>query len=251
MDRSVFSSRPATIGIAVVIVILALGVSQLLNYGLAALLQLLSLDISITPRLVVGAVLQQGVVFGGLSGAYLWVRNRDFDWIGVSIPDFKQFLWIASGWAIAFASAFGMAIAIFLLGLNPGQNQLVRSVADTPEALLVMIPVTIVLIGPGEELLFRGIIQGSLRERFGPVVAIALASAIFASAHFTSLTGSLDGRMITIALLFVPTLVFATAYERTGNLVVPALIHGLYNATLFSLQYIAIKLGGVSPAIVF
>lgn len=251
MDRSVFSSRPATVGIAVVIVVLALGVSQLLNDGMAALLQLLSVDMSVTPRLVFGAVLQQGVVFGGLSGVYLWVHNRDFDWIGVSIPDFKQFLWIASGWAVAFASAFVLAIVIFLSGLNPGQNQLVRSVVDTPEALLVMIPVTIVLIGPGEELLFRGIIQGSLRERFGPVVAIGLASAIFASAHFTSLTGPLDGRVITIALLFAPTLVFATAYERTGNLVVPALIHGLYNATLFALQYLAIKLGGVSPAIVF
>ncbi|WP_390207728.1 CPBP family intramembrane glutamic endopeptidase [Halocatena marina] len=120
--------------------------------------------------------------------------------------------------------------------------------SETPEALLVMIPVTILLIGPGEELLFRGIIQGSLRERFGPIVAIVLASVIFAAAHVTSLTGGLESRIITVALLIVPALVFAIAYERTGNLVVPALIHGLYNATLFSLQYAAIKLGG-APAI--
>ncbi|WP_390204588.1 CPBP family intramembrane glutamic endopeptidase [Halocatena marina] len=119
--------------------------------------------------------------------------------------------------------------------------------SETPEALLVMIPVTILLIGPGEELLFRGIIQGSLRERFGPIVAIVLASVIFAAAHVTSLTGGLESRIITVALLIVPALVFAIAYERTGNLVVPALIHGLYNATLFSLQYAAIKLGEHRP----
>lgn len=248
MDRSVLSSRLATIGIAVGIVVLALGVSEILGRTMAQLLNSLPVNLPTIPRLVLSVVLQQGLVFGGLSVIYLWIRNRDLGWIGVSLPDFKQFLWIAGGWAVAFASAFVFGIIIILLGLNPGKNQLVRVVSETPEALLVMIPVTILLIGPGEELLFRGIIQGSLRERFGPIVAIVLASVIFAAAHVTSLTGGLESRIITVALLIVPALVFAIAYERTGNLVVPALIHGLYNATLFSLQYAAIKLGG-APAI--
>lgn len=250
MDRSVLSSRPATIGIAVVIVILAFSASRLLIGGVGVLIGVFSLKPSMASLIVLSVVLQQGVVFCGLSVGYLWVRNRDFDWIGISIPDFKQLLWIAGGWAVAFASVFVLGTIIILWGLDPGQNRLVRSIADTPETLLLMIPVTIVLIGPGEELLFRGIIQGSLRERFGPVVAIGLASAIFAVAHFSSLTGSFEARIVTISLLLVPALVFAIAYERTGNIVVPALIHGLYNATLFSLQYIALTFGGASPAIV-
>jgi membrane protease YdiL (CAAX protease family) len=244
MNRPVVSSRPVAIALALVFVVLALGVSRLLGEAVGTLLRMFSLDPPTTVRLVLGVVIQQGLVFCGLTVLYLRVRNRDLDWIGVSVPDFKQIRWIAGGWVVAFTAAFLFGIIIILAGFNAGENRLVRIVADNPEALLVMIPVTIVLIGPGEELLFRGVVQGSLRERFGPVIAIALSSAIFAAAHVTSLTGTLESRMITIALLFFPTLVFAISYERTGNILVPILIHGLYNATLFSLQYVAIKLSG-------
>lgn len=244
MNRSVLSSRPVAIAVALVLVVLALGVSRLLGEAVDTLLRTLSLDLSTTVRLVLGVVVQQGFVFCGIAAVYLRVRDLDLDWIGVSVPDFEQLRWIAGGWVAAFTTVFVFGIVLILAGFNAGENRLVRIVADNPEALLVMIPVTIVLIGPGEELLFRGIVQGSLRERFGPVIAIVLASAIFATAHITSLTGSLESRMVTVALLFVPTLVFAISYERTGNVLVPMLIHGLYNATLFSLQYALIKLSG-------
>jgi membrane protease YdiL (CAAX protease family) len=245
MNRSALSSRLVALAIALVLVVLALGISRLLGEVVSGLLRMYSLDPSTTVRLVLGVVVQQGIVFCGLAALYLWIRGLDLDWVGVSMLDFEQVRWIAGGWIAAFTTVFVFGIVIVLAGFNAGENRLVRIVADNPEALLVMIPVTIVLIGPGEELLFRGIVQGSLRERFGPVIAIVLASAIFAAAHVTSLTGPLESRMITVALLFVPTLVFAISYERTGNVLVPMLIHGLYNATLFSLQYAVIKLSGM------
>ncbi|WP_390207727.1 hypothetical protein [Halocatena marina] len=118
------SSRLATIGIAVGIVVLALGVSEILGRTMAQLLDSLPVNLPTIPRLVLSVVLQQGLVFGGLSVIYLWIRNRDLGWIGVSLPDFKQFLWIAGGWAVAFASAFVFGIIIILLGLNPGKTNL-------------------------------------------------------------------------------------------------------------------------------
>lgn len=241
MNSSIRSSRPVAIAVVLALVVLALGISRLLGEAVNTLLRMFSLNPSTTIRLVLGVVVQQGFVFCGLSVFYLRIRGLDFDWIGVTIPDFKQIRWIAGGWVAAFTTVFIFGIVIILAGFNAGENRLIRIVADNPEALLVMVPVTIVLIGPGEELLFRGIVQGSLRERFGPVIAIVLASAIFATAHITSLTGSLESRMVTVTLLFVPTLVFAISYERTGNILVPMLIHGLYNAILFSLQYVVIK----------
>lgn len=244
MNRSVVSSRPVALVVALALAVLALGVSRLLGEAVGVLLRTLALDPSTTVRLVLDVTVQQGIVFCGLAAFYLWIRDLDLDWIGISVPDFEQIRWIAGGWIAAFTTALTFGIIAVLIGFNAGENRLVRIVSDDPEALLVMIPVTIVLIGPGEELLFRGIIQRSLRERFGSVIAIVLASSIFAAAHLTSLTGSLESRMITIALLFAPTLVFAISYERTGNVLVPMLIHGLYNATLFSLQYAMIKLSG-------
>lgn len=247
MDRPVLTSRPAILAWSVLIVIAALSVSRVLGTAFTDLLRTLELQLSTTPRIVLKLFLQQGVVFGGISGVYLWIRNRDIDWVGVSIPDVKQLLWIVGCWILALGAASTFGMVLLLLGFDPGENNLIRRVSVHPQTLLVLIPVTILLIGPGEELLFRGIIQRSLRERFGPVSAILLASAIFASAHFTSLSGSVGSRLLTIVLLAIPTLVFATAYERTGNIVVPALVHGLYNATLFSFQYLAIKFGGVPP----
>jgi membrane protease YdiL (CAAX protease family) len=111
-----------------------------------------------------------------------------------------------------------------------------------PTVLLWLIPGSFLLIGPGEELLFRGIVQGRLRETFDRVSGVVLASALFAAVHFAALTGGTGGRLVTITVLFFPALVFGSVYELTDNLVVPALVHGAYNATLFALAYLAIRL---------
>jgi membrane protease YdiL (CAAX protease family) len=44
-------------------------------------------------------------------------------------------------------------------------------------------------------------------------------------------------------MLFVPGLVLGVTYEATDNLVVPSLIHGAYNATLFTLAYLSVTFG--------
>jgi len=46
-----------------------------------------------------------------------------------------------------------------------------------------------------------------------------------------------------LLFLTIPALVFGISYEYTNNIVVPALIHGLYNATLFTGLYLAIRFG--------
>lgn len=251
MNRSVLSSRPATIGIAVVIAALAIGLTYVLAPAVLLVVGMLSFDLPAGFRLALSVVLQQGVVFGSVAAGYLWIRDLDLGWIGVSVPDLKGALWIGFGWIVAFGSVIVLLITVYLLGLEPGQNQIQGIVADNPDLIPLLIVLTLVLIGPGEELLFRGIIQGSLRERFGPVAAVTLASVIFAAAHVGSLTGTLGNRVLTIGVLLVPALIFGTAYERTNNLVVPALIHGLYNATLFSIQYVALKYGPTPPTVLF
>ena len=56
-------------------------------------------------------------------------------------------------------------------------------------------------------------------------------------------------RAVTIAVLFIPSLVFGWAYERSENIVVPSLAHGLYNSTLFGLLYIAVTMGDTEAAL--
>jgi membrane protease YdiL (CAAX protease family) len=143
---------------------------------------------------------------------------------------------------VFLAAGVGIAI-VAATGVEAASNQAGELAIDNPELVLVLVPLSILLIGPGEELLFRGVVQGTLRRRFGPVVSVGLASAIFASVHFVALTGGVGGRLVTIGVLFLPSLVFGALYEHTENLVVNALVHGAYNATLFTLVYVAFELG--------
>lgn len=252
MNRSVWSSRPATIVIAVGIAALAIGTTR---YVVAPVvgrgLMVVPFTVPAWASLTLSVLLQQGLVFGSIAAGYLWFRGLDLDWIGVSRPNLRGALWIGIGWIVAFVSVVALLIVVLLLGLEPGQNQIQGVVAENPGLIPLLIVLTLVLIGPGEELLFRGIIQGSLRERLGPVAAVTLASVIFASAHAWSIAGPVSDRLLTICVLLVPALIFGIAYERTNNLVVPALIHGLYNATLFSIQYVGLKYGQAAPSVLF
>lgn len=86
------------------------------------------------------------------------------------------------------------------------------------------------LIAPAaEEAYFRGLVFGFLR-RWGVAPALLLSTALFAGLHS-------GGAGIPLTQL-IGGLVFATAYERERNLLVPILIHTLGNLALFSLPYL-------------
>jgi membrane protease YdiL (CAAX protease family) len=240
-----------------------LGVGVVL--ALVAILGLGAAGVGATPLvvLVVSLVLVQGVAFGGVALAYLTLRDplRDLlrepvqrlfgvslrdsshglDWIGVRLPDLRDVAAVGLGYGAALGLGVGGAVLVSSLGVEAGSNQAAELATRDPSVLLLLIPASLLLIGPGEELLFRGIVQGRLRETFSAPVAVVVASVIFAAVHYVALSGSSGQRLVTIAILVGPALVFGTAYELTDNLVVPSLIHGAYNATLFTLLYVALR----------
>jgi len=86
-------------------------------------------------------------------------------------------------------------------------------------------PIDIIAIalmaGIGEELLFRGVIQAGLADYVGPVWALAGASLLFGLAH-----------AMTRAYFVLASLMGAYLgwlYLATGNLLVPMLVHFLYD----------------------
>jgi len=77
------------------------------------------------------------------------------------------------------------------------------------------------LAGVGEELLFRGVIQGGLSGLLGPWLALILASVLFGAMH-----------ALTRAYFIIATLMgfyLGLIYLWTGNLLIPILIHFLYD----------------------
>ncbi|SFS06182.1 hypothetical protein SAMN05216559_2988 [Halomicrobium zhouii] len=182
-------------------------------------------------------------VIGDVLGYPEYVRDFSVD---ATVPDFEGWAIIVAGYVVALGSAFAGATIVSQFQVETGQNAAAEIGMENPEVLLLLIPASILLIGPGEELLFRGIVQGRLREVFSPISAILVASFVFAMLHWFALSGgSPTGNLVAAGLLIGPAIVLGTAYEYTDNIVVPSLIHGIYNATLFTLLYVVIAFSDV------
>ena len=187
-------------------------------------------------RLLLSTVLLQGVTFGGITIVYLKVRNLDYGFAPFTIPDRQDAVVILGGIVALIGLLLTASSVISSLGLKSAQNQVVEIGQQNPAVFLLLIPLSFLLIGPGEELLFRGLVQGTLREAIHPTPAVVLASALFASIHLFSLSG--EGKLVYIGVAFVLALVLGATYEYTGNLTVPALVHGGYNAIQFAGAYV-------------
>ena len=253
--------RPVVRSVLAVVSGVGLGAGGLFLGFVLALLAALVLVVSgveLTPGLtiVISLIFVQGIGCAGVALAYTRVRPSIAPTVGdalslsavssrfrieADVPDFLELVVVAGGYVTALATALVGGVLVSQLQVDTGTNQAVATAMEAPEVLLILIPASFVLIGPGEELLFRGVVQGRLREVFGPVPAIATASAIFAGLHWFALSGgSPTGNLAAVAVLLGPAFVLGAAYEFTDNIVVPSLIHGLYNATLFTLLYVSI-----------
>lgn len=189
-----------------------------------------------TLRLVIGTVVLQGVTFWGVAIAYLYVRDLGSEFAAFKAPTARDATVTLVGTVAIFGLLAMTSAAISALGLESAQNQIMETGQQNPTAFLLLIPLSFLVVGPGEELLYRGLVQGTLRESLHPTRAIVLASVLFASIHLFSLSG--EGKLVYIGIAFILALVLGAAYEYTGNLTVPAVIHGTYNAVQFGIAYL-------------
>jgi uncharacterized protein len=80
----------------------------------------------------------------------------------------------------------------------------------TPVAVATTVLDTVVITPVFEEIVFRGLVFGTLRRRFGMPTAAVLSATVFAVAHGYGVLG--------FAAVFWSGLLWAWAYERTGSL---------------------------------
>ena len=236
---STAETRLRTFGVGLFLSFGAYGVGQIV--AVIAILALMGVGINVqnSPgiQLAVGAIMLQGVTFGGIALIYLNYRDLGLDFIHVHFPSLRDVGVAVGGFVLLFGALNVISNVIQSLGLHSAENSVVDIASGNPVVFLLLIPLSFLLIGPGEELLYRGLIQGVLRESFSPVPAVILSSVLFASIHYFSLQGS--GKFVYLATVFFLALILGSVYEYTDNLLVPILIHGAYDATLFGLQYLS------------
>jgi len=195
-------------------------------------------------RITVGTLVLQGVTFLGGSLLYLQLRPEDAPEVPVRMPSAREGAVGLGGFVLLLALLLGIQALLSVFGITVAESSIVQEGAERPWLLLVLVPASLLIVGPGEELLFRGLVQGHLREAYSAPAAIGLASGVFAVTHAGSFTGT--GAIASLAVVFSLALVLGAAYEFTENLVVPILMHGAFNALQFLLEYL--RATGAVPA---
>lgn len=136
---------------------------------------------------------------------------------------------LTTGWRPAVATLPFVVVAGAVLGEL--EYAIIRPEAlvpaATPAQLVVLTVVMVVFVGLVEELLFRGLLQGTLRSRFGRWPAVVVAAGVFAAMHAGY------GLLAEVGFAFALGLLLGALYEWTDSLATVTLLHGVLNTFLF------------------
>ena len=91
--------------------------------------------------------------------------------------------------------------------------------------------------GISEEILFRYLVYGYMRDKMPKLWAALICGAVFGALHLNQVATIQDGVILMIAAIGV-SLLFVAIYERTGTIWAPAIVHVAWNM-------FAIKIGFV------
>jgi len=234
-----FDMRLRAAGHSIGIVVAAFAIGTVAALGgvlvLSQFIPVYSADEQLLPAAYIISSALQFVGFLLVGVGYLYARS-DWELVTARLPSLRDVGIAVGGTVVLFVVNLTLGALAQLFGLESAENSVVTMGQSNPEIFLAMIPITLLLVGPGEELLFRGIVQGLFRRAYGPLPAVLLASALFGAVHFVSLTG--EGKLVYVAVAASLGLILGTIYELTDNLVVPILAHGLWNAYLFTGQWV-------------
>jgi len=127
----------------------------------------------------------------------------------------------------SFPAAFGALLE--KIGERFGIPEAITSGAASPYLVFI-----VAWAGLGEELLYRGYVHGTLRERRGVAFAVLVSALFFSVRHATQLVlvgppYPWPAAVSWVVFAFVASLAFSALYERSRSLWPPVLAHYLLN----------------------
>jgi hypothetical protein len=187
-------------------------------------------DLARDPRVVIAAQFAAYLIVIVYMVSLVRSRGRPF-WPAVrwNWPGWTWFGWMALG--VALAVIVQSASALLPI---PKSLPIERYFRDTLGAWM-MAAFGLTFAPLVEELFFRGFMYPALARRLGVVLGVAITSALFAVIHASQLAHA----WAPLLLLFLVGAVLTTARARTGSVATTFLIHVGYNATLFTMLYLA------------
>jgi membrane protease YdiL (CAAX protease family) len=180
-----------------------------------------------------------GIVGLGLVYVFLMFDRRKMDAVGFKwdsnrLEGTPINLPIAAEWIL-------ISIPIALIGLIPTVFiEIVFRIVEFGQLLdiigiITTLLVTVLAIGLGEEILFRGYLQTILETKYSFPIAALISSFLFGLLHFVLASTSTVYHMTAILFsAMVMGLTFSYCYKVTQyNLILPVAIHGFWDFYLF------------------
>lgn len=160
---------------------------------------------------------------------------------------FHRFLWQSLGYSLqvpglclfsALRGYIGYYLGTFVVGLfimwvEPSFVNVndMSIAATTQDNFRVMAVGTVLLVPLVEELLYRGTIFGALHRK-SRLAAYCVSTVVFSLVHVIGYIGTYEWKVLALCFLqYVPAgLCLGWAYERSGSIFAPILIHTTVNA---------------------
>ena len=165
--------------------------------------------------------------------AVLWIFRRFLKRSMNAVPKhFWRFLGVSvAGFVLYWFSNMALTalIGLFFPGFANINDTTVAALAGSN--IYIMAIGTVILVPVVEEVLFRGVIFGAFSAR-KKIAAYALSTLIFAFIHVMGYIGSFPPVTLILCFLqYIPAgLCLAWAYEASGSIFSPSLIHTVVNA---------------------
>ncbi|MEF8907527.1 MAG: CPBP family intramembrane glutamic endopeptidase, partial [Haloarculaceae archaeon] len=156
----------------------------------------------------------------------------------LAVPSLREVGQVIAGLVVLFVVLGVVSNVAAQFGLSPSENVTQTLGEGNPELLLYLIPIALLLNGPIEEFLFRGIVQGLFRDAYGILPGIVLPAAVFGVVHYFAVSGGGGNIAYTLTIITVLGTVLGAIYEWSENLFVPGLVHGLFNAVQYAGLYL-------------
>lgn len=230
---------------AVAVIAAAFFLKDIVAFASIKLIGVESIEVIRSDPALFGGLTTLGFIGFGLAGVGYLVLRNEWDLLYLPRPTRRDLAWILGG--IVLISMVYLAASIVLtlvvnlletlfgMTVEAGQHGVIASGRENPTLLLLLIPVTLLVVGPAEELIFRGIVQGLFRESLGVVPGVVIASSLFGLGHYFATTSGNPWTFIFLAGTL--GVVLGALYEYTETLLVPAVVHGLWNTLQFAGLY--------------
>ena len=186
------------------------------------------------PSALISLPITEGIILG-ITLLFAKQNGASLKQLGLKRPSLKTILIVSFAAVFLLLLAGGISvIEEVILGPDPEAQLLLDAVLPKDLLqLIALIGISIALVGPAEELAFRGFVQRGLETSFGKTAGLLIASILFGLLHgLNSLRSIIPVTVVSLFLGYV--------WQKTdGNTAASAWMHGLYDAIAIALAYFA------------